>query len=227
MGTMCSTNGDYNTNERRHLFEKFSQRSGGLTVRIFEGKLKDSRTTVIVNDANPKLTNQGQLSFDLMNAAGLNVQRECNQYISQNQALGVSEVAITDSGALGCSKIFHTVGPQWMGGDRKEEAKIEEAVIACLEAATKISAKSIAFPPLIREPYNIPLFYVSRSMLNAILNYSRRSSTSKSSLKEIHLIASSSTVSKLLVHDASEIFGLNVSENYSTSTSETIIGPKA
>lgn len=69
----------------------------------------------IVNAANSKLWHTGGVAEHICRAAGHNFQTMCNAAVARlpGGKVEVGECVVTDAGELECSKVIHTVGPNF------------------------------------------------------------------------------------------------------------------
>ena len=48
---------------------------------------------------------------------GFIIQKECTDYIKRNGEMKPGDVYVSTAGTLPCTKVIHTVGPKWRGGE--------------------------------------------------------------------------------------------------------------
>ena len=128
-----------------------SARVGKFTVEIVEGDITGQNVDVIVNDANHQLAHGGGVALAIVRAGGDCIQRESTALLHRRGWLNVSEVVDTHAGRLPCRRVIHAVGPVWphRSTESQRERCMEQLRLTCrncLEKASKLSAKSIAFP---------------------------------------------------------------------------------
>lgn len=124
-----------------------------MPFKIVENDMTNMKTDAIVNAANSSLQRGSGVCGAIFAAAGIEaLQNECD-------VLGgckVGEAVITDGYDLHASKIIHTVGPIWKGGDYGEEELLYRAYKSSLQLALKNKLESISFPLISSGVYGYP-----------------------------------------------------------------------
>ncbi|CAG9314629.1 unnamed protein product [Blepharisma stoltei] len=120
----------------------------GITLEIRQGSILDLDVDAIVNAANDKLGNLGGLAGQIINSAGPDVQKECDEYIRNNYFVKPGTVVETSAGKLNFKSIFHTVGPVFEGAKETEYQRetLFESILFPIIEANKLSYKSIGIP---------------------------------------------------------------------------------
>ncbi|XP_036364520.1 protein mono-ADP-ribosyltransferase PARP14-like [Octopus sinensis] len=139
---------------------------------------------VIVNNTNKNLQlNDGSLSKSILNAAGPQIQDECNQ--KYPQGISTSEIAITKGYNLNCENVFHLALPPWDENSSDSIlANLTQIITTCLETAERMGAKILAFPILGAE-MNYPIGKIPVTMFEAVKNYSNLNS---SQIKVVYIV---------------------------------------
>jgi O-acetyl-ADP-ribose deacetylase (regulator of RNase III) len=116
-------------------------------IEAIRGDLTREGLDAIVNAANATLTGGGGVDGAIHAAAGPRLLEECLtvRRTAYPQGLPVGYAVATGAGNLRCRWVIHTVGPNWNRGQRNEAA-----LAACfsnsLREATRVGARSVAFP---------------------------------------------------------------------------------
>lgn len=148
---------------------------GRTAVSIVKGHIEEQETDVIVNTTNAELDleNAGQCSKAISKAGGSIIQADCTKRYPR--PLTVGEVAVTTSGALKSSKVFHIYLPKWK--EQCDQQNVQKTVMACLEQMEMLSLKSIAFPALGTGCLNYCPCIVINVLFDAVKDYNDRHST--------------------------------------------------
>lgn len=120
---------------------------------IIQGDITDIHADVIVNTANPRPVYGRGTDMAIYSAAGRDRLLKERQKIG---AISAGETAVTDAFDLQAKKIIHTVGPQWMGGNRGEYETLASCYRKSLLLAKQLGAESIAFPLISSGTYRFP-----------------------------------------------------------------------
>ena len=173
----------------------FFMKDQGKKLSVIKGNLTKHRVDVVVNPANDQLKHSGGLARALVEAGGREIQEESKDWVQSNGRLYPGDTAETTSGTLPCHKIIHVVGPKWKkeakratpgSGKKTEEEKILNlATRSCLEAGGSFS--SIALPAISTGMYEFPYDLCAEVMVNAALEFCKKSSTS-SRLTDIRFV---------------------------------------
>ncbi|XP_063413535.1 protein mono-ADP-ribosyltransferase PARP14-like isoform X2 [Mytilus trossulus] len=145
---------------------------GRTVVSIVKGNIEEQETDVIVNTTNAELDleNAGQCSKAISKAGGSSIQEDCKKRYPR--PLTVGEVAVTTSGTLKSSKVFHIYLPN--GKEQRNQQNVEKTVNACLEQMELLSLKSIAFPALGTGGLNYCPCIVINALFDAVKDYNNR-----------------------------------------------------
>ena len=143
-------------------------------IELYEGDLTKLNVDAYVNPSNNELTHNGGLAKAIIDAAGHQIQLECDQYVKKKGVIQDGDVYVTKSGNLGVNSesiIIHTVGPIWKEGINSEPKLLSKAVNACLIEANKDKCKSIAFPPISTGIFNYPVQEALKIITDTVLEY--------------------------------------------------------
>lgn len=127
--------------------------ASGIKVSIFKGNLILQPIEAIVNPANDRLQHYGGAAKAITDAAGPELNQECQAFIRDHGPLGVSEVMHTSSGKLypRIKYVVHAVGPrsERYPDPRVQRRLLETTFYNCLSYADNIlNASSIAIPAI-------------------------------------------------------------------------------
>ncbi|XP_057286043.1 protein mono-ADP-ribosyltransferase PARP14-like isoform X1 [Pezoporus wallicus] len=161
---------------------------GGVVVAVYEDDLCTHPVDVVVNASNEDLKHNGGVAWALLNAAGPEIQQECDELVKKSGSLQPGCVVITGAGKLPCKNIIHAVGPRW----RKDEAEqcvclLRQTVKRSLQLAETFHHHSIALPAISGGIFGFPLELCTYSIV-ASIKETLKEYKGDISLKEIHLV---------------------------------------
>ncbi|CAI9714770.1 protein mono-ADP-ribosyltransferase PARP14-like [Octopus vulgaris] len=199
-----------------------SREYDGIEINLMIDSISNVSLDVIVNSTNKNLElNNGSISKFILNAAGPEIQNECNQRYPQG--ISTSKIAVTKGYNLNCKNVFHLVLPPWDENSPDSIlANLTQIITTCLEKAERMGAKSLAFPILGAGTLKYPIEELPRTMYEAVKNYSNQNS---SQIKVVNFVVypQDTEIAKLF-HEylqnkqenegfhSKEIFNLNVNE---------------
>ncbi|XP_036364557.1 protein mono-ADP-ribosyltransferase PARP14-like [Octopus sinensis] len=157
----------------------------GIKIQLMIDSISNASVDVIVNSTNERLQlNKGSISNSILNAAGSQIQYECNQRYPQG--ISTSKIAITKGYNLKCKNVFHLVLPLW---DENSSdlilANLTQIITICLYTAERMGAKCLAFPILGAGILKYPIENLPRTMYEAVKNYSNQNS---SQIKDVYFV---------------------------------------
>lgn len=141
-----------------------------LTVQIEQGDLTRQTVDAIVNAANSHLQHGGGVALAIVKRGGLIIQEESNDWIRQHGLVTHDRPAITGGGNLACRHVIHAVGPVWGEGD--EVSKLMTVVTSCLQVASDLKCKSIAFPAISTGIFGFPAKLAAECFRESIADFS-------------------------------------------------------
>ncbi|NWX20438.1 PAR14 polymerase, partial [Aegotheles bennettii] len=160
----------------------------GVVVAVYKADLRNYPVDVVVNAANEDLQHTGGLAAALLEAAGPELQEECDELLRKNGCLQPGSVVITGAGNLPCKNVIHAVGPRWKQGEAAEcLCLLREAVKGSLQLAEAHNHSSIALPAISSGCFEFPLELCARTIVSSIRE-TLEESTEDSSLREVHLV---------------------------------------
>ncbi|XP_065494136.1 protein mono-ADP-ribosyltransferase PARP14 [Caloenas nicobarica] len=191
--------------EKRKLYYK-TMLPDGAVVAVYKGDLCNYPVDVVVNSSNEDLKHIGGLAKALLEAAGPELQRECDELVRRNGSLQPGCAVITGAGKLPCKNVIHAVGPRW----RKEEAEkcvflLRKTVKKSLQLADTFNHRSIALPAISGGIFGFPLDLCTRSIVSSIKE-TLEESMGDSSLKEIHLVDDVEETVQVLSETVKKVF---------------------
>ncbi|XP_064370733.1 protein mono-ADP-ribosyltransferase PARP14 isoform X2 [Dromaius novaehollandiae] len=159
----------------------------GVVIAVYKADLCTHHVDVVVNASNEDLKHIGGLAGALLQAAGPELQTECD-VLTKHGSLPSGCAVITGAGKLPCKHVIHAVGPRW----RKDEAEkcvhlLRRTVKKCLQLAETYNHRSIALPSISAGIFGFPLQLCTYSIVSSIKE-TLEESIGDSSLKEVHLV---------------------------------------
>ncbi|NWS74302.1 PAR14 polymerase, partial [Crotophaga sulcirostris] len=182
---------------------------GGTVIAVYKGDLCNYPVDVVVNASNEDLKHSGGLAGALLQAAGPELQQECDELIRKSGSLQPGCAAITGAGKLPCKNVIHAVGPRW----RKEEAEncvrlLRRTVKHSLQLAEILNHHSIALPAISGGIFGFPMELCTHTIVSSIKE-TLENSRGESSLKEVHLVEITQDNIQAFSKALSEVFSNN------------------
>ncbi|XP_029658378.2 protein mono-ADP-ribosyltransferase PARP14-like [Octopus sinensis] len=162
-----------------------SRENAGIKINLMIDSISNASVDIIVNSSNKQLQlNDGSISKSILNAAGPEIQNECNQ--KYPQGISMSEIAITKGYNLKCDNVFHLALPPWdENSSHLILANLTQIITICLYTAGRMGAKSLAFSILGAGVLRYPIEELPGIMYEAVKNYSNQNS---SQIKDVYFV---------------------------------------
>ena len=150
-----------------------------MNIQLIKGDITKIKVDVIVNAANSKLAGGGGVDGAIHKAGGPAIMHECDLIREKSGGCPTGAAVITNAGKLPSSKVIHTVGPVWRGGNNNEPILLRNAYKNSLLLAEKHNLASIAFPNISTGVYGYPLEAAADIAIETVLNFKNRGSSIK------------------------------------------------
>ncbi|XP_041118121.1 protein mono-ADP-ribosyltransferase PARP14-like [Polyodon spathula] len=164
------------------------QLSDGLVVSVYQGDMCRCNVDAVVNATNEELQHIGGPAGALLEAAGPELQIECDHYIKKKGKLKPGQAVLTEAGSLPCKFVIHALGPRWNAAEAKKSVyHLEKAVKESLNMAEMYNCTSIAIPAISSGIFGFPLELCAETIVKCVHEHCEdiyRDST----LKKIHLV---------------------------------------
>ncbi len=140
---------------------------GDSILELKKGDITLEHVDAIVNAANSRLAGGGGVDGAIHRAGGPEIMAEC-------RTLGgcpTGQTVATTAGWLHATKVFHTVGPVWHGGNHNEAELLASCYRTSLELAASLDFDSIAFPSISTGIYSYPVDAAAVIAVGTIAEY--------------------------------------------------------
>ncbi|CAH6792300.1 protein mono-ADP-ribosyltransferase PARP14 [Phodopus roborovskii] len=166
----------------------------GVMLIVQQGDLTQFPADVVVNAANENLKHTGGVAQALANAAGPELQAECDQIVKNGGMILTGNAVISKAGKLPCHHVIHAVGPRWRGFKAWECVSLLKKVVdRSLTLAEEYKCQSIAMPAISSGIFDFPLDQCVATIVSAIKgNFQRK--PDRRTLKKIYLVDISAKV---------------------------------
>jgi glutamate racemase len=119
------------------------------------GDLTSMPVSAIVNAANVHLVHGGGIALAIARAGGRVVEEQSEEWVATHGPLEPGTAALTSAGVMPSNYVIHVAGPIYREG-QENEAMLGAAVMAALETADEIDARSVAMPAISAGVYGYP-----------------------------------------------------------------------
>ncbi|XP_041529414.1 protein mono-ADP-ribosyltransferase PARP14-like [Microtus oregoni] len=179
-------------NEQKCLLQK--DIAPGVTLIVQQGDLAQFPADVVVNAANEHLKHIDGLALALSNAAGPELQAECDKIVRNGGMVKTGNAVISKPGKLPCRHVIHAVGPRWDGNKAQEcVSLLKRAVEQSLTLAEEVKCQSIAMPAISSGIFGFPLDQCVATIVSAIKD-NFQNKPDRHILKKIYLVDISAKV---------------------------------
>ncbi len=142
---------------------------------------------------------------------------ESAEYIRYHGVQQEEEVTMSAAGVLPCKRLLHAISPKWQRGNFKENIKLYNIIIKCIQRVKFEGYESIAIPAI---KLGFPLHVAVKVTVQAIKDCLQREP--RFSLREVHLVDQEETAlvfihslkSLYLLHNDPALHITGVSMNY-------------
>ena len=142
-------------------------KAAGMHVEVVQGDITAESVDAIVNAANEQLAPGGGVCGAIHAAGGPVIAEECRR-IGHCPTGGA---VATTAGNLPARFVIHAVGPVWHGGSRGEADLLASAYVSALDEASRVGARTIAFPAISTGIYGYPLDAATAVAVEAVRNW--------------------------------------------------------
>ena len=149
------------------VFKENASRGIRMPLQIIRQDILKTGTEVIVNPTDRVYSGSGGVDRQVHHAAGPELDVKCTSLLP----LMTGEVRETPGYRLSSKYVIHTVGPVWEGGQNNEEALLRCCYVNALLLASRLGAKSVAFPLISSGTYGFPKDRVLRLARQAISDF--------------------------------------------------------
>uniref|UniRef100_A0A8C4S0Q8 Poly [ADP-ribose] polymerase n=1 Tax=Erpetoichthys calabaricus TaxID=27687 RepID=A0A8C4S0Q8_ERPCA len=160
----------------------------GVTIAVCKADICSLPVDAVVNASNEDLQHIGGLAGALLEAAGPELQKMCDQLL-MGKKLNPGDVVITKAGKLPCKYVIHAVGPRWSMFSNSEKAifLLQKAVKTSLKIAEDHHLKSIAIPAISSGIFGFPLDLCAKTIVKAVHEQCEMLAEDRT-LKQIYLV---------------------------------------
>ncbi|XP_063060299.1 protein mono-ADP-ribosyltransferase PARP14-like [Engraulis encrasicolus] len=180
----------------------------GVLIAVGKSDICKFQADAVVNAANENLKHIGGLALALLNAAGQQLQIDCDRYTSRHGPLRVGEAIITESGSLPCKHVVHAVGPKFSDTDRQTAVQhLKRAITSSLDKASGAHCTSIAIPAISSGIFGFPLDICADTIVSAVHDYFETGpGQNRTSLKKISLVNNDEKTVKAMTEAVETLF---------------------
>ncbi len=144
------------------------------TIEIIKGDITKIEADAIVNAANTSLLGGGGVDGAIHRAGGQSILDECKQIRAKQGGCKTGEAVITTAGNLPAKFVIHTVGPVWNGGNKDEEALLQNAYRSSLQLAVTNEVETLAFPNISTGVYRFPKEEAAKIALETVRDFTSK-----------------------------------------------------
>ncbi|XP_073686373.1 protein mono-ADP-ribosyltransferase PARP14 isoform X1 [Garra rufa] len=138
---------------------------GQVTLEVSSGDITKEKTDAIVNSSNPTFSLKTGVSKAILDAAGVQVEKECSQIV-RSSSTQQTEI-VTSAGRLPCGNIIHITG-------RNSPSEIKDVVLSVLKLCESRQITSVAFPALGTGQGGANPADVADAMVDAVVDFVKK-----------------------------------------------------
>ena len=142
-------------------------KAAAMHVEAVQGDITAASVDAIVNAANEQLAPGGGVCGAIHAAGGPSIAEECRR-IGHCPTGGA---VATTGGDLPARFVIHAVGPVWRGGGAGEPDLLASAYVSALDEASRVGARSVAFPAISTGIFGYPLEQATTVAVQAVRNW--------------------------------------------------------
>ncbi len=135
-------------------------------MTVVQGDITKQDVDAIVNAANEYLAHGGGVAAAIARAGAPVVEQQSREWVEQHGPVPPGSAAITAAGDMHAWNVIHVVGPVYRPGQDNEEL-LSAAIVAALDAAVGLGARSIALPTISAGIYGYPPAEACRVIVHA------------------------------------------------------------
>lgn len=180
--------------------------TSGVLVSVSRGDICSFNVDAVVNAANEELQHIGGLALALLNAAGPELQKISNDYVSEYGKLRPGDAVVTGACNLPCKYVVHAVGPRFSNSDKRTSvSRLKLAVKESLRQAEMTNCSSIALPAISSGVFGFPVELCAETIAEALREYCDNP-RGTGTLAEIHLVDNNHNTVRLLAKAVNQEF---------------------
>ncbi|XP_052105459.1 uncharacterized protein LOC127738297 [Mytilus californianus] len=160
----------------------------GQTITTIVGDITDLDNDVIVCSSSRSLELSVGVGHDLVMKGGVEIQKECKDYLAkkQNKQLDEDEVFCSSAGKLKGKMVAHVGGKSWSNDHEKEKKSLVRVVQEAMRKTQEKNFTSFAIPALYTGHSGFPVKEITEWIVEAIDNF-LQSHGKQTSLQNIYL----------------------------------------
>lgn len=143
--------------------------SNGKRFLVVTGDLLYEPVDCIVNAANGGLSHGGGVAAAIAEAAGSELEEECESIIRIQGRVPTTKSVVTSAGKLPFKGVIHAVGPRM--GDGDEKRKLTQTLILAFLQAHSRGWASLAFPGISSGIFAVPYKICAAAYLQAVKDF--------------------------------------------------------
>ena len=159
-------------------------RVGETTIVVVAGDLTSMAVDAVVNAANNELTHGGGIALAIARAGGSAIDEESVEWIDTYGPIEPGVAALTSAGLMPAGYVIHVAGPIY-GADQDNETLLSAAVLASLDMADEIEARTMAIPAISAGIYGYPPDDATAIIAESVAEYV---SNDETSLRAVRLV---------------------------------------